>query len=267
MVSVYIFQLLRVTAFYHFYLYRIAGLLPFTYNSKKKQFKNSPTALFYSHIYTLFLIFYHPVSIDHFLASIQKTRFKVKDRQITMVFYHLMNLLMVSLYLLNIYYRNDIRKVLNQTLKLLDQMIVRGSVTGLNLKSWILFNAIQSLSIHLMYITFVINFLNFIKNDFKPENLLHGFTTIFPFYFWALFLNTYTNLLTVLLLLIRRVNQSIEVSVSDSSNDASILAEKLQTSFFVLQKVSKLLIFTIDSLSHLLVSLFGLMFGCLIHQV
>jgi 7tm Chemosensory receptor len=266
MVSVYIFQLLRATALYHFYLYRIAGLLPFTYNSKKKQFENSSTALVYSHIYTLFLIFYHPVSVDHFLASIQKTRFKVKDRQITMVFYHLMNLLMVSLYLLNIYYRNDIRKVLNQTLKLLDQLIVRGSVTGINLKSWILFNAIQSLSIHLVYITFVINFPNIIY-DFTPENVLHGVITIFPFGFWTLFLNTYTNILTVLLLLIRRVNQSIEVSVSESSNDASKLAEKLQSSFFVLQKVSKLLKFTIDSLSHLLVSLFGLMFGCLIHQV
>jgi hypothetical protein len=206
------------------------------------------------------------VSIDHFLTSIQLIRVKVKDRQITMVFYKSMNLLMVSLYVLNIYHRNDIRKVLNQTMKMYDQIVARGSMTDLNLRSWILFNGMQSLAIHLVYVIFVGNFPNII-HDLTPENLLHGVITIIPFGFWTLFLNSYTNVFTVLLLLIRRVNQSIEVSVAESLYDASTLSKKLHSSFLTLRKINILFKLAIDSLSHLLVSLFGLMFSCLIHEV
>jgi hypothetical protein len=266
MASVCMSRILRASLFYHYYLYRIAGLLPFNYNVKKKQFVTSPIALAYSLLCTLLVIFYHPKSIDYFLTSIQLTRIKVKDRQITYVFYKSMNLLMVSFYVLNICYRNGVRKVLNQTIKYYSEVIVEGSVTQLNLKSWIMFNALQSFAIHVVYVIFMMNFPN-TMTDFNPENVLQGLITIVPFGFWTLFLNTYTNVFTVLLLRIRHVNESIEGAISESLYEASTLPDKLQASLFILQKVRECLELTINSMSHFLVSLFGIMFGCLINQV
>jgi hypothetical protein len=178
----------------------------------------------------------------------------------THYFYYTINALMVCFCLLNIYHHRAVMRTLNSALAL--WKVVTHHLPGEEVQTsdWLWFNLLQALCIHFVYLVIFLNF-RYTLTDISAWNLFIGLVAVLPHGCWSVFQNVYTNVLSIVLLLYRRVNLSIEKSMESHSRD------QLQLALSDHRQIDELLRLLVRTMPHFLAFMMAHMFCCTVFEV